>query len=53
MSNIDKIRVGVEVTLDEMIVTPLISSLILLTELRMRHPKEFDLAVKALLETEL
>lgn len=52
MKDDNRLRVSVEVFLDSTPTTPLIWVLILLTELRNRDKKAFDIAVKALLESE-
>jgi len=46
------VRVGVEVKLGEAILSPFTTTLILLEEVKKRHPKEFSVAIKALAELE-
>ena len=50
--NDNKLRVGVEVVLEEMQVTPLLVQMILLSKLRDRDKKNFDIAVKAIQEAD-
>lgn len=52
MASDQRLRVSVEVILEQAPITGLISTLILLTELRNRDQKSFDIAVKALQESE-
>lgn len=50
--NDNKLRVGIEVVLEEMQVTPLLVQMILLSKLRDRDRKNFDIAVKAIQEAD-
>ena len=48
----NRLRVGAEVVLEEMVVTPLLVQMILLSKLRSQNKKEFDIAVKAIQEAD-
>lgn len=52
-SEIDnRLRVGVEVVLEEAQITPLLVQIVLLSKLRDRDRKNFDIAVKAIMESD-
>lgn len=53
MSDDNRLKVSVEVVLEKMILDDLLITIILLTEIKNRRPKVFDIAVNAIKEADL